>query len=121
MSLSDTQGRFSLALSNLISRAVELGYVVSVRDVHRSVEEQERMVKDGKSKTMHSAHLESRAADLVLYKNGVAITGGEEFRPLGIFWENLGGRWGGRFGLEDLPKEAQDRQLGWDSCHFEFR
>lgn len=121
MGLSDTQGRFSLALAHIIQRAVELGYVVSVRDVHRSAEEQARMVKEGKSKTMKSAHLESRAADLVLYKGGLAITGGEEFRPLGEFWENLGGRWGGRFGLEDLPKEVQDRQLGWDSCHFEFR
>ena len=40
----------------------------------------------------------------------------EKYKSLGEYWENLGGRWGGRFG-DNLATEKIE---GWDSGHFEY-
>ncbi len=121
MDLGARQREFSHALALLILHAESLGFGVSVREVGRNIETQRKNVAEGRSKTLDSRHLDFLAADLVLYKDGRVITSGEEFRALGEYWESIGGRWGGRFGFEDQPKEVQSVKLGWDSPHFEFR
>lgn len=120
--LSLRQCDFTAALARLIVYAGELGLKIKVQELNRTIEAQREYVKTGLSKTMDSRHLDKLAADLaVITPDGVVHTGGEVFRPLGVFWEAIGGRWGGRFGFEDQPKEVQDAKLGWDSDHFEFR
>jgi len=42
----------------------------------------------------------------------------EKYRPLGEYWETIGGRWGGRFGVE--PQDYATK-TGWDANHFEYR
>lgn len=121
MSLSLRQCAFTHALAKLILRAEELGYAIKIQELNRTIEQQQAYVAGGLSKTMDSRHLDKLAADLVLFKGGVPIMSGEAFRPLGEYWETLGGRWGGRFGLEDQPKEIQDAKLGWDVVHFEYK
>lgn len=49
----------------------------------------------------HSLHLFSLAIDLNLFKDGVYLTDTEAYRPLGEYWESLGGSWGGRFSKPD--------------------
>lgn len=121
-SLSQRQAAFTHAFARLVLKAESLGLKVKVQEWNRDLETQRRYVAEGKSKTMSSRHLDKLAVDLALIlPDGRVLTGGEEFWPLGKFWESLGGRWGGRFGLEHLPKKDQDRKLGWDSPHFEFR
>lgn len=121
-SLSQRQAEFTHAFSRLVLKAESLGLKVKVQEWNRDVDTQKRYIADGKSKTMDSRHLDRLAVDLALIlPGGRVIAAGEEFRPLGEYWETLGGRWGGRFGLENLPKAEQDRKLGWDSPHFEFR
>lgn len=122
--LIDQQCAFTRKVALLILKANELGYAIKVQEWNRDVEKQKHYIATGKSKLTDpykSKHVVNLAVDLVLHKDGVTYTWGEAFRPLGLFWESLGGRWGGRFGYEDKPKEVQAENLGWDSCHFEFR
>lgn len=122
MTITEQQCRFVTNLAKLVLWANEQGLKVKVCELNREIETQKAYVAQGKSKTMDSRHLDKLAADLaVLDKDGVVHSGGEIFRPLGAYWESLGGRWGGRFGLEKEPKAVQDVKLGWDSPHFEMR
>jgi len=45
----------------------------------------------------NSLHSKRLAIDLMLFKDGVYLTNSEDYRPLGEFWESIGGTWGGRF------------------------
>lgn len=44
-----------------------------------------------------SLHKQGLAMDINLYKDGVYLTSTDDHRPLGEFWEFIGGTWGGRF------------------------
>lgn len=48
------------------------GRRLRITDGRRSVEEQEQMVRDGKSRTMNSHHLDGRAVDFAIIVNGKA-------------------------------------------------
>ena len=48
----------------------------------------------GKSNSLHKEKL---AIDLNLFKDGRYLSATEDHKPLGEFWESLGGTWGGRF------------------------
>ena len=120
MNLSLRQCEFTHALALLIIRIASKGYQVKVQELNRTVETQTQYVKDGKSKTMNSRHLQNLAADIVLFKDGRPVWEGESYRQFGEYWEELGGRWGGRFGLEDKPEIIKAREIGWDSGHYEF-
>lgn len=126
VTLSERQCEFTEKQALLVLFAVKLGYRVKGQEWNRTLAQQESYVRQGVSKTLNSRHIDKLAVDLVLFKNGNAITSGEDFRALGEYWESLGGRWGGRFvdlaafraehGREFDP--AKD--LGWDCCHFEL-
>jgi hypothetical protein len=122
MNLSERQAAFTLALGKLIIHADDLGLRVKIQEVNRTIEEQRQNMAAGVSKTMDSRHLDKLAADLyILLPSGEAVLDlPDAYRPLGQFWESLGGRWGGRFGLEDKP-ELWATRIGWDPYHFEFR
>lgn len=44
-----------------------------------------------------SNHKLRLAIDLNLFRDGAFLTSTEDHRPLGEFWESIGGSWGGRF------------------------
>jgi hypothetical protein len=44
-----------------------------------------------------SFHFDGRAKDINLFKGGRYLTETEDHLLLGLFWEFLGGTWGGRF------------------------
>jgi hypothetical protein len=115
------QQEFTLAVAKLILVADGLGIKLRMKEVMRDIERQKTLVAEKKSKTMNSRHLDCLAVDFVACKNGEVFTSGEIFRALGECWESMGGRWGGRFGFEDQPKEVQAKKLGWDTPHFEFK
>lgn len=78
---------------------------------------QELLFYNRKSKLTQGKHNDRLAIDLLIqHKNGKALTE-EEYRPIGVKWEEMGGRWGGRFGVK---KEEYDSKIGWDSNHFEL-
>ena len=87
MSLRERQSEFARAIGLLITFAYQQGYELTfgdafARDGH----------KDG------SFHYQRLAIDLNAFKNGRYLTETIEHEPLGLFWESLGGTWGGRWG-----------------------
>ena len=107
-------------IGELFCKATELGAPVFIMEMYRSLETQKAYVARGASKTLNSKHLDGLAVDLVflgdLRDDGKINYSPEKYRPLGEFWESIGGRLGGRFG--DNP--ATEKIEGWDSGHFEY-
>lgn len=127
MALGLRQAQFTLAAAKLIAFAAGAGLIVKVQEWQRDLETQKRYVAEGFSKTMDSRHLDRLAVDLyILDAQGAPVTNMELYRALGVFWESLGGRWGGRFNDRAAWRAKNGRDfdpahdLGWDPYHFEF-
>jgi hypothetical protein len=94
--LRQKQSRFAVMAAQLILKAQELGYEVTLGEAYRSAEEAVRLSKIGAGikGSLHSVRL---AIDLHLFKDGVYLDQTDHHRPLGEWWESIGGAWGGRF------------------------
>ena len=117
--LRERQAVFAEMIAKLIIRANLIEKPVAVLEWYRTEERQRYLVEIGRSKTMQSKHLIGLAVDLVAIedlKDGVVNWNGENWKPLGLYWEMLGGKWGGRFG----DNIATEKIEGWDSGHFEM-
>jgi hypothetical protein len=91
--LSDKQKKFTLLISKLIQWAYEHGYELTFGDAYRNPEKAEVL---GYYKPW-SYHCKRLAVDLNLFKDGKYLTRTEDHKPLGEFWESIGGTWGGRW------------------------
>ncbi len=90
MSLRKQQSQFARMLSLLINYATLQGYEITFGDAY--------------AKSGHidgSFHYKRLAIDLNLFKNGEYLTETQDHKPLGLFWESIGGTWGGRFEKPD--------------------
>jgi len=87
MTLREKQSRFVWMVSRLIRYAYNLGYELTFGDA---------WARDGHMDG--SLHYIRLAIDLNLFKDGTYLTTTEDHRPLGEYWESIGGSWGGRFG-----------------------
>ena len=97
MSLRNQQSEFTKALGLLIIYAYSLGYELTLGDTY-----------PGKFKHIKgSFHEKGLAIDLNLFKDGEYLKNWKDYLPLGIYWERLGGSWGGYF---------KNR----DGCHFSW-
>ena len=97
MSLRQKQSKFALMASELIRKAVEMGYEVTLGDAYRDPRLHGVVgVKQGygHSKSCHKIRL---AIDLNLFKDGKFLSSTEDHKALGEWWESQGGTWGGRF------------------------
>lgn len=94
--LRDKQCRFAVMVARLINHAVEQGYQVSLGEAWRSAEEAARQAQLNKG-IRRSLHCDRLALDLNLFKDGAFLSTTENHRPLGEWWESIGGTWGGRF------------------------
>lgn len=104
-------------VAEIIRHAYSNGFELTLGEAYRTEEQQLIYTQSGRSRTMLSRHRDRLAIDFNLFKNGVYITEGKEYRALGEKWEELGGRWGGRFGLK---LEEYAVKTGWDANHFEL-
>ena len=86
MPLYKKQAKFSKMVGLLLLYADSMGYDVTLGDAY---------AKTGHMKD--SLHYSRLAIDLNLFKDGKYLTKTEDHEPLGIFWESIGGSWGGRF------------------------
>jgi hypothetical protein len=119
LTLSEKQRKFSIMVAQFVSWVYTLpGHSVTLGEVFRSPETQQIYINEGKSKTKNSKHLLRLAIDINLFFNGKYITNKESYRILGEKWEEMGGRWGGRFGVK---KGDYEKEVGWDAGHFEFK
>lgn len=100
----DRQTRFASMVPRLIDKAFELGYQVTLGDAYRDPRVFGPLglnhLIGGKPVYGHpkSAHKLRLAIDLNLFRGGKYLETTEDHRPLGEFWESIGGAWGGRFG-----------------------
>lgn len=107
MGIVRTQAEFLLDVCKLVARATELGFVVTIGEGYRTVEQQAIYVKTGRSKTMDSQHMKRLAIDLNFFRDGVLVQTRDQLKPLGDWWEALNpkNRWGGNWrGLVDQGK-----------------
>jgi hypothetical protein len=73
----------------LILHAEQLGYEVTFGDAYR-----DPRCGYGLRNSLHSQRL---AIDLNLFKDGAYLRSTMDHEPLGLYWESIGGTWGGRF------------------------
>lgn len=102
MTLSEHRCRFSFDLARLVMFGAPDGYDIAVGEVGRTRYQQAQYVRNGKSRTMNSDHLEARAVDLVLYKiqpdgSRRPVWAPEHYQHLADYWVSLDPRhnyWG---------------------------
>jgi hypothetical protein len=99
VTLRQTQVRFVQMVGLLIAKADALGYELTLGDAYR-----DPRVSYGHQRSLHKQRL---AIDLNLFQHGVFQEGTEAHRPLGEWWESVGGTWGGRF------KDGNHYSLAW--------
>lgn len=89
MTLRQKQSKFVHMVALLILHAEQLGYEVTFGDAYR-----DPRTKHGSKNSNHRIRL---AIDLNLFKDGTYLSSTESHEPLGLYWESIGGTWGGRF------------------------
>jgi hypothetical protein len=94
--LRQKQSRFARMVPRLIDWAFANGYEVTLGEAERAKAQAALYAKSGKgiADSLHNIRL---AIDLHLFRDGVYLNSTEAHRPLGEFWESIGGTWGGRF------------------------
>ncbi len=121
--LLTAQIRFAEMLPSLLIYAKAQGYQVTLGEASRSDEQAEinalghegrtglanmispafpqlalKICNNGKAGGIReSLHEKRLAIDLHLFKDGVYLSKTEDHLPLGLYWESIGGTWGGRF------------------------
>ena len=90
MSLRKRQSKFARMVGLLILFAYEKEYEITLGDAYAT---------DGHCDG--SFHYKRLAIDLNLFRDGKYLTNTEDHKPLGDFWESIGGSWGGRFKNSD--------------------
>ena len=86
MTLRQRQSKFAKMVPLLILYAYEIGYEITLGDAY---------AHDGH--IVRSFHYNRLAIDLNLFKNGRYLTKTSNHELLGLFWETIGGTWGGRW------------------------
>lgn len=90
------QHRFVVMLGQLIGHATLLGYDLSLGDAYRDPRLHGEYGKRKGYSSRYSDHKLRLAIDLNLFHDGKFLTGTEDHRVLGEYWESIGGFWGGR-------------------------
>ena len=100
MTLQKKQSKFALMVAQLIAKANELGYEVTLGEAYRTPEQAALNAKKGTG-IARSLHCDRLAIDLNLFRDGVYLTATSDHQELGEWWERIGGAWGGRFTKPD--------------------
>ncbi|EEP89614.1 M15 family metallopeptidase [Yersinia enterocolitica] len=100
MKLSTKQQQFTTMVARLITYASEQGYGLTFGEAWRTPEQARLNAQKGTG-IANSLHCQRLAVDFNLFIDGEYQTRTEAYRPLGEFWESIGGAWGGRFKRPD--------------------
>ena len=98
--LGQHQQRFLPLVAKLIEWAYANGYELTAGEMYRSPEQAALNAQHGTG-IANSLHILRLAVDLNLFRGGVYLTDTAAYEPLGVYWESLGGSWGGRFSKPD--------------------
>ena len=105
MRLSEKQSDFLWMVHDLLmytkevltDEDIEDGLYIKIVEWNRTIEQQKYYVSIGTSKTMDSKHLKGLAVDFALLKEGKFIKNHIVYTLMGMYWESIGGTWGGRW------------------------
>ena len=97
-SLRQKQSRACLMHSYLIQYAFEQGYELTDGDAYRDPRAFGELGEKGAYGAKSSCHKLRLARDYNLFLGGKWLNKSSEFEALGVFWESIGGSWGGRWG-----------------------
>ena len=92
MTLRQKQSKFISMIARLILHAETLDYELTMG---RGFVSSAANKADGGHP--RSNHLNKLALDLNLFKKGRYLSSTKAHEPLGLYWESIGGTWGGRF------------------------
>lgn len=97
--IGQKQRRLVRMLGELIAWAYANGYELTLGDAYRDPRVHGPVgIRAGNSYSAPSSlHKQRLAIDLNLFRDGKYLNRTEDHRPLGEFWESIGGTWGGRF------------------------
>ena len=95
--LGDKQRRFTRMIADLIIFAYDNGYELTFGDAFRDPRLHGLVGVKGGYGAASSNHKIRLAVDLNLFKNGNYLPNTKDHEVLGLYWESLGGSWGGRF------------------------
>lgn len=95
--LLDKQLRFSKMVVQLLLRADMLGYEYTFSDAYRDPRLHGELGEKKGYGHRSSAHKLRLAIDINLFKDKQFLSSTKDHEPLGLYWESLGGSWGGRF------------------------
>lgn len=97
MTLGEKQRKFVKMIGQLIQFAYDKGYELTFGDAYRDPRLHGAFGTKKGYGAASSVHKVRLAVDFNLFKDGKFLTATEDHEPLGLFWESLGGTWGGRF------------------------
>ena len=109
MKLHQQRIKFTELLGKLLTYATSLKLNIAI-DESRVFYKRQVLIKasgfiievEDRVHKKNSKHYDGLAVDLLLYNNnGEYIKDALPYRPLGEYWESLGGRWGGRYANRD--------------------
>jgi D-alanyl-D-alanine carboxypeptidase len=98
--LSQLQQQFVLMVAELIKWAAQHECGLTFGEAFRTPQQAEWDAKAGTG-IARSLHCDRLAVDFNLFRNGSYVTDTADYEPLGVYWESLGGSWGGRFAKPD--------------------
>lgn len=102
MNLGDKQRLFARLIAELIIKAYEMGYQVTLGEAYRTPYQAKQYAEQGIG-IENSLHTQKLALDINLFKNGKYLNRNQDYEPIGEVWESMSGAgyelcWGGRFG-----------------------
>lgn len=97
MTLGQKQRKFTEMIGRLIAFAYANGYELTVGDAYRDPRLHGAFGVNEGYGAAFSLHKQRLAVDFNLFKDGKFMQRTEDHKPLGEFWESIGGSWGGRF------------------------
>lgn len=98
--LRQKQSRFVRSVGLLIGKIYALGYEATLGDGYRDPRVFGKFGEKVSYSNANSCHKLRLAIDLNLFKDGKYLTATEDYRPIGEYWESLGGVWGGSWGAD---------------------
>jgi hypothetical protein len=101
MTLGEMQRKFAKMIGQLIAWAYANKFELTFGEAYRTPEQAALNAKSGAG-IAHSLHTDRLAVDLNLFTPiGVYHGDTAAYEPLGVYWESIGGAWGGRFTKAD--------------------
>ena len=97
MTLRARQSTFARKVADLILKAHEMGYEITLGDAYRDPRLHGQHGEKKGYGAANSYHKLRLAIDINLFKDGEYLEGTEAHQQLGEWWESQGGTWGGRF------------------------